>query len=187
MAFLVGVLGILLILTILWDAFEVIILPRRVSRKVRLARLVLRTAWRLWSFFVQRIRTRGRREAYLGFYGPLMVLVLYGIWAIGLIIGFGMLQWGFGSRLKAPEGHASFGTVLYMSGTTFFTLGLGDVVPRSAAARVLVVVEADGRFQRAHAERYLIGFEPEVKSRFQRIWERHGLPILRLEVRKKQP
>jgi len=142
MAIIVGVLGILLILAILWDAFEVIILPRRVSRKVRLSRLVLRTSWRLWSFFVRRIRARGRREAYLGFFGPLGVLVLLGIWAIGLITGFGMLQWGFGSRLAAPEGHVGFGTVLYMSGTTFFTLGLGDVVPRSGAARVLVVVEA---------------------------------------------
>jgi tRNA (guanine-N7-)-methyltransferase len=52
---------------------------------------------------------------------------------------------------------------------------------------LLAVVEADGRFQRTHAAGYLIGFEPETKSRFQRIWERHGLPILRLEVRKTQP
>ena len=51
---------------------------------------------------------------------------------------------------------------------------------------MLAVVEADSRFQKAHAERYLTGFEPEVKSRFQRIWERHGLPILRLEVRRQQ-
>ena len=52
---------------------------------------------------------------------------------------------------------------------------------------LLVVVEADSRFQKKHPERYLIGFESEVKSRFQRIWERHGLPILRLEVCKKPP
>jgi tRNA (guanine-N7-)-methyltransferase len=52
---------------------------------------------------------------------------------------------------------------------------------------MLAVVEADSRFQKTHAARYLTGFEPEVKSRFQRIWERHGLPILRLEVRKSQP
>ena len=51
---------------------------------------------------------------------------------------------------------------------------------------LLAVVEADSRFQRNHTERYLIGFEPEIKSRFQRIWERHGLPVLRLEVRKRQ-
>ena len=51
---------------------------------------------------------------------------------------------------------------------------------------LLAVVEADSRFQRTHVERYLIGFESETKSRFQRIWERHGLSILRLEVRKAQ-
>ena len=50
---------------------------------------------------------------------------------------------------------------------------------------LLMVIEADSRFEKAHAERYLIGFEPEVKSRFQRIWERHNLPILRLEVCKR--
>jgi tRNA (guanine-N7-)-methyltransferase len=52
---------------------------------------------------------------------------------------------------------------------------------------LLAVVEADSRFPKKHTERYLIGFESEVKSRFQRVWERHGLPILRLEVRKEQP
>ncbi len=50
---------------------------------------------------------------------------------------------------------------------------------------LLAVVEADSRFQKSHSERYLMGFEPEIKSRFQRIWERYDLPILRLEVRKK--
>jgi tRNA (guanine-N7-)-methyltransferase len=58
---------------------------------------------------------------------------------------------------------------------------------RDLFADLLAVVEADSRFQKTHAARYLTGFEPEVKSRFQRIWERHGLPILRLEVRKSQP
>lgn len=45
---------------------------------------------------------------------------------------------------------------------------------------------AEGRpgWERAHAERYLVGFEPEVKSRYQRIWEGHGLPPLRFELRK---
>jgi tRNA G46 methylase TrmB len=50
---------------------------------------------------------------------------------------------------------------------------------------MLTTIEQDGRFEKTHAERYLIGFEPEVKSRFQRMWERHGLPILRCEVRKR--
>ena len=50
---------------------------------------------------------------------------------------------------------------------------------------MLALLEADCRFEKTHAERYLVGFEPEVKSRFQRTWERHGLPILRCELRKR--
>jgi tRNA (guanine-N7-)-methyltransferase len=49
---------------------------------------------------------------------------------------------------------------------------------------ILAVVEQDPRFEKAHAERYLVGFEPAVKSRFQQLWEGHGLPTLRLDLRK---
>lgn len=139
----VGVLGALLICTTLWDAFEVIVLPRRVTRKGRLSRLAVRTAWPTWAGLVSRIRARGRREAYFGFFGPLMLIGLLVLWAIGLVIGFAMLQWTFGSHLVGPGGHqADFWTDLYMSGTTFFTLGLGDVTPDTASARVLVVLES---------------------------------------------
>jgi tRNA G46 methylase TrmB len=65
--------------------------------------------------------------------------------------------------------------------------GLSLMTDHSALFQeLLAVVEADSRFQKTHLERYLVGFEPEIKSRFQRIWERHDLPVLRLEVRKKQ-
>jgi len=50
---------------------------------------------------------------------------------------------------------------------------------------ILTLVERDSRFERAHAEQYLVGFEPAVKSRFQRLWEGHGLPTLRLVLRKR--
>jgi tRNA (guanine-N7-)-methyltransferase len=40
--------------------------------------------------------------------------------------------------------------------------------------RMLRLAEADPRFARQHETRYLQGFEPEVKSRFQRVWERKG-------------
>ncbi len=43
--------------------------------------------------------------------------------------------------------------------------------------QMLELAEGDGRFAKAHPERYLEGFEPEVKSRFQQIWERkHRIP-----------
>jgi tRNA (guanine-N7-)-methyltransferase len=56
---------------------------------------------------------------------------------------------------------------------------------RALFADILTIVERDARFERTHAERFLVGFEPAVKSRFQRLWEGHGLPTLRLELRKR--
>jgi Ion channel len=53
-----------------------------------------------------------------------------------------MVHWGFGNRLNVSGGIAPFSTYLYMSGTTFFTLGLGDVTPLAPSGRALVVVEA---------------------------------------------
>jgi tRNA (guanine-N7-)-methyltransferase len=48
----------------------------------------------------------------------------------------------------------------------------------------LALLEKDGRFRRTHAERYLVGFDPPAQSYFQQLWERHGLPTLRVELRK---
>jgi tRNA (guanine-N7-)-methyltransferase len=50
---------------------------------------------------------------------------------------------------------------------------------------LLTLVEADRRFEKTHSERYLIGFEPGVKSRYQLYWEQHGIPTKRVELRKR--
>ena len=51
--------------------------------------------------------------------------------------GFAMVQWGLGSHLNVPRGTSGFWTDLYMSGTTLFTLGIGDVTPNGTVARAL--------------------------------------------------
>ncbi len=47
---------------------------------------------------------------------------------------------------------------------------------------MLALAERDARWGRKHEEGYLLGFEPPVKSRYQRIWEGHGIPTLRFEL-----
>ena len=138
--------AILLILAALWDVFETIILPRRVTRRLRLAALVYRVTWKPSSWLARHMHTGNRREAFLSFYGPLALLVLLGFWAVVLIMGFALLQWAIGSKLTSADGPVGFGTDLYMSGTTFFTLGLGDVFPHDALARVVTVLEAGTGF-----------------------------------------
>ena len=135
--------GFLILFTILWDAFETVILPRRVTRRIRLASTFFRATWFPWRAAALRMRSTKRREAYFSYYGPLSLLSLFVVWFIGLVFAFALVHWGIGSALNAgPNETPSFETDLYMSGTTFFTLGLGDVTPRTPLARVLTVTEA---------------------------------------------
>src|SRR3984957_2276079 len=155
--------GVAIFLIVLWDAFEAIILPRRVTRKFRLARLFYRSTWELWKFATSLVSSRKSREAFLGFYGPLSLLVLVGVWAVGLVLGFGLMQYGAGSAVVTAGGERSFLTDIYLSGTTFFTLGLGDVTPRSGLARALVVTEAGFGFGFLAA---VIGYLPFIYGSF---------------------
>jgi len=141
MVLLAGIAGAALVLIVLWDAFETIVLPRRVRRRFRLTRLFYRSTWRPWAA-VGRLFSPRHREDYLGFFGPLSLLVLLTVWAIGLVIGFGLLHWTLALAAGERPDVSSFTTNLYLSGSAFFTLGLGDVVPHSRAGRALTVVEA---------------------------------------------
>ena len=147
----------------LWDAFESIILPRRVTRRFRLTRVFYKFTWRTWKFLTQLIPSRKKRETLLSFYGPLSLLVLVGVWAVGLVLGFGMMQYGAGSAVNMTGGQPGFATDVYLSGTTFFTLGLGDVVPQTGLARVLVVTEAGFGFGFLGA---VIGYLPFIYGSF---------------------
>jgi hypothetical protein len=157
------VAGVALFLIVVWDAFEAIILPRRVTRKFRLTRLFFRSTWRTWKFFINLVPVRKTREALLGFYGPMSLILLIGVWAIGLVFGFGLMQYGTGSAVNSAGWQPGFWTDIYLSGTTFFTLGLGDVLPRSGLARALVVAEAGFGFGFLAA---IIGYLPFIYGSF---------------------
>src|ERR1700722_14346170 len=134
-------------LFILWDAFETVILPRRVTRTFRLARVFIRTTWSIWSCVADKIRRPKYRESYLSYFGPLSLLMLFALWAWALVLAFAILQWAAGSALTIQSGGApGFRTDFYLSGTTFFTLGLGDVIPHTSLARSLCVLEAGTGF-----------------------------------------
>src|SRR5438552_2921778 len=75
MTLLAVLLGLALIAGGLWDAFETVILPRRVVRQLRISSIFYRLTWRPYAFFASRIHSDSRREPYLSFYGPLSLLL----------------------------------------------------------------------------------------------------------------
>jgi hypothetical protein len=141
-AILATLAGLVLVATILWDAFETIILPRRVSRRLRPTRLFYRLTWAPWSAIARRMHSGTARESLLGYFGPLSLILLLALWAAAIVIGFAVIQWGLGTQVRGPAGIAGFAEDLYVSGTTLPTLGMGDVYPISAAARTVTVIEA---------------------------------------------
>jgi hypothetical protein len=165
MTILLGALGVVLILIVLGDAFETIVLPRRVTRPISLARLFYQSTWLAWSGAVRSIFSSKRQETFLSWYGPLSLLLLLILWATCLIIGFGLIHWASGSIIKSQYGTVNFGAYLYLSGTTFFTLGMGDVVPCTTFGRGVVAFEAGMGFGFLAL---VIGYLPVLNQSFSR-------------------
>jgi hypothetical protein len=138
--------GLLFCLSAVIDAFQTIILPRRPTGRFRITRLFYIATWAPWSAFCRWCHTPKLREQLYSIYGPGSLLLLLMVWAILLVVGFGCLFFALGTpfadSLAAPSHLAHLRTDLYVSGTTLFTLGLGDVVPLTLAARALIICES---------------------------------------------
>jgi hypothetical protein len=135
--------GILILFTILFDAFQTIILPRRATGRFRITRVFYIFTWRPWSFFASRIRHPRRRETVFSYYGPLSLILLLMVWAASMVVGFALIYFALGSPFNDAAGiHAGFRSDLYVSGTTIFTLGLGDVTPHSPWSRAIIILES---------------------------------------------
>jgi hypothetical protein len=159
------VLGIVIIWLVLLDAFETVVLPRRVLRNFKLTAYFYRRTWIPWRKIAGHIKTISRQQNFLGYYGPLSVILLMGVWAAELILGFALIQYGIGGHEQLSGERLTFGKILYHSGETFFTLGYGDIVPTSGPARALSVFEAGMGFAFLGV---VIGYIPVVYSSFSR-------------------
>ena len=134
--------GVACLVAMLLDAFKTIILPRRATGRFRITRIFYVLTWTPWVFFTRRLRESRNREAVFSYYGPLSLIVLLMVWASGMVVGFALIFYALGSPFKDARSTGAFRTDLYFSGTTIFTLGLGDVTPDQAWARALTIVEA---------------------------------------------
>ena len=134
--------GLLIWCGVLWDGFATIILPRTVAPMRRMSGRFYRWSWLLWAAVGRRIRQRDLRLSFLAVYGPLSVVLLLVLWAVLMIVAFTLIYHGLGSRFHAVAGSVGFGTLLYMSASTFLTLGLGDVTSPDTIARLFILLEA---------------------------------------------
>src|SRR3954469_12786630 len=173
MRFFAPILGIVIMFTVLLDAFEAMVLPRRATRKYRLARFYYRIFWHVWLQVADAFQRRGLRQHFLSMFGPLSLLGLFSLWVMSLIFSFALFHWSLGSPMGMETHAPSFGTCAYLSGETFFTLGYGDFSPTGAIGRALSVLEAGMGFGFMAV---IIGYLPVLYQAFSR--REHTISLL---------
>ena len=172
----VATLAVLVLVFVLQDAFEVMLLPRRVNRRVRITRFYFRLSWSVWRRAGRAMKAGAGRERFLSVFGPLSMVVLFALWAMCLILAFGAMEW----TLQAGPHRSPITEQLYMSGVTFFTLGYGDVVPHTRWARVLSVFEAGTGLGFLAV---VIGYMPVLYQ----VFSRREAHVIQLDVRAGTP
>ena len=135
---LAGIGGALLILAMLVEFFVAFMLPRRVKRDPRIARGIYTAVWRPWRMAAG-LLSPAAEDTMLGFFGPLALLLQLVVWVLGLMVGFALLQWAFGSKLGT--GTHGFGDDLYFSSGAFLSAAVSGA-PIGSAAKVLALFEA---------------------------------------------
>ena len=138
-----GIGGLLLVVAILYDVFLTVVVPRRAPRTGRLLRLsgyLISGLWSVWRWTGLRQSSAERREAILGSFGALAVMLLLVAWIAALVVGYGLLLDALRDQVRPqPENLAA---ALYFAGTALLTLGFGDFVALGGLARTITLVAA---------------------------------------------
>jgi hypothetical protein len=130
--------GTVLVLLVFRDVFDGILVPGRVRRRLRFIPYYFHSLWWVWAGFGRKIRDEDSRERMLSIFGPLAMVGLLGLWAVGLMLGFGLIQAG----LTPGPWPRVFLESLYSTGARMFTVGIGDWAKDAPASKALVVLES---------------------------------------------
>jgi hypothetical protein len=134
------VVALIILATVLYDLFQTVVLPRPAVRKRQLARRLLGPMWRIWRWVSERSSRIDRSEARLAAFAPLALLMLFGVWAVALILAYGMLIDSLADQFRPPP--KDFATAIYISASTLVPLAYGDFVPEVGPARLVIFAES---------------------------------------------
>jgi hypothetical protein len=153
MRVLAGIAGVVLIALMLSEFFVTFLLPRRVRRDPRIARGFNRLLWRPWRALARRLSPPAA-DTLLGFFGPLALIAELAVWALGLLIGYGLLEY-------AVVGGAFWSRFLISSGVFLSAEGVSG----STGVHIIELLEAATGIGVLFI---VIGYMPSVYSSFSR-------------------
>jgi hypothetical protein len=150
---LAGIVGALLVALMLSEFFVTFLLPRRVRRDPRIARGLSRLLWGPWRAISRRLAPP-TADTWLGLFGPLALVVQLVVWSVGLLIGYGLIEW-------AVAGGPFWTRILNSSGLFLSAGGLSGSNPLRAVDLLEAATGVGVLF-------IVIGYMPSVYSAFSR-------------------
>lgn len=99
----------------------------------------------IWSALKAAAPRGRRRDGFLSFAGPVLMVTTAATWFLLLLVGFALIVWpALGTAIQATSGPTpdGFAAALYYSGWSLTTLGTGDLVPQTGTFRLLMVTQA---------------------------------------------
>lgn len=132
------VVGILMVVTVLTDMVNTLVTTQTRRGRFWLTTVLYTKSWAVLRWIVVRIERPERREAILGTFAPVSVLLLLCAWVIQQVVGFGLIWWG----LESINGAETLTDEIYYSGVVYFTLGFGELVPVETIPRFGALIEA---------------------------------------------
>ena len=130
------VAGVGLVLLVLSDIFRTILLPRPTVRALPLSPLLGRLFVPLWFKATERIKSTRLRQTARASLAPLLIILALLFWVALLVFGYGLMIHA-DSKDIGPA--ADLAETVYLAGSAFFTLGVGNSIV-SGPARFLVVL-----------------------------------------------
>jgi hypothetical protein len=124
------------------DVFQGVIVPRAENTTLRISRYLMSGLWDLWPILAYRFfpQDEDKREDFLGTFAPFQLVLLLVVWVTLLVLGWGLLFYGIRGELRPAN--LSFGACLYFAGESLLTIGYGDIVAMTAAARTMALLSA---------------------------------------------
>lgn len=122
--------GAFVVQGVLRSAIRTVVVPR--GEQARLTRYTFLSVRVLFEVLSRRKRTHAEREHTFARYGPISLMTLSAIWALGTIVGFVPIYWALGYHDLEES--------LRLSGSSLTTLGFVD--PVGTVESLLVFVEA---------------------------------------------
>jgi hypothetical protein len=132
--------GLLLCLLAAYDLFKSVVLPRPAINKFVLVRQLFFFVWRFWRWVGDRIPETGRREGWLATFAPIGVLLMFLVWGLAFVLGYGLMIDGFHEQMHPVPG--DFWESLYFSAGTLVPLSYGDYIPIGLGARLTTISES---------------------------------------------